>query len=106
MGFGYKIPQTRHCKEVFSLLKFWREAYSSSRFFAFSFIFSHFLTRQTPSEDDNSKDERLKPIILEVEGHWAKDLRQAEGFHGSHAGIHYYYCSPFLTLGFDPFESP
>ena len=30
-------------------------------------------------------------------------LRQAEGFHVFHTGIHCHYCSPFLTLGFDPF---
>ena len=44
--------------------------------------FSHFLTSQTPSEDDNSEDEWLEPLLLEVEGHWAKDLRQTEGSHG------------------------
>ena len=46
----------------------WIEENTGALFFfsplslSFSLIFSHFLGNQTPSEDDNSEDERLKPL--------------------------------------------
>ena len=72
-----------------------------SHFLSFSF---HFLTSQTPSEDENSEDERLELLLLEVEGHLAQDLEQNEEFLVFHAGTHCHPCSPF-TLGLDSFDS-
>ena len=46
---------------------FWGEAFSSPVFFLYCSLFFHFLFyflgSQTPSEDDNSEDERLKPFL-------------------------------------------
>ena len=60
----------------------------SSRSFPFSFTSSHFLTSQTPSEDDNLEDEWLEPHFLGVEGYWSKDLRKTEGSHVFNTGNH------------------
>ena len=41
-------------------------------FLSLSFTFFHFLTSQTPLDDDKSRDARLKPLILEgkATGYW------------------------------------
>ena len=41
-----------------------------SHFLSFSF---HFLTSQTPFEDENSEDEWLEPFPLDVKGCWVQD---------------------------------
>ena len=56
-------------------------------FLSLSFTFLHFLTSQTPLDDDKSRDARLKPLILEGEGHWILVLRQAACSHAFHACI-------------------
>ena len=73
----------------------------------FSLIFLHFLIGQTPSEDDNSEDEWLEPLTPSRRRLLGKRSGgKLRGYLFFHAGIHCHYCSPFLTLGFDPFESP
>ena len=52
-----------------------------------SFIFLHFLTSQTPLDDDKSRDARLKPLILEGEGHCVLVLREAACSHAFHVYI-------------------
>ena len=47
----------------FLLLKFWKACRTSSLFLSFCLIFFSFLTGQTPSEDDFSEDDGLKPLI-------------------------------------------
>ena len=44
-------------------------------FLSFSFTFLHFLTIQTPLDDDKSRDAWLRPLILEEESHWIPVLR-------------------------------
>ena len=64
--FGwYIMPKQHFVKTVFVfLLNFWKACQTSSRllfiFLSFSF---HFITSKTPSEDDNSEDEWLNPLI-------------------------------------------
>ena len=58
-------------------IKLTGEAFSSPAFLnfsPFSLIFLALLGSQTPSEDDNSEDEWLKPFLLEAEGCWVQDL--------------------------------
>ena len=63
--FGwYIMPKQHFVKTVLVLLlNFWESCRTSSRLLSFSLIFSHFLTSQTPSEDDNSEDEWLNPLL-------------------------------------------
>ena len=78
--------------------KFWAQKLSACLFPVFSFFFSliflsfsrHFLGIQTPSEDDNLEDERLKPFFLGVGGHWAWDRRQLRVFPCFNGGIFYH----------------
>ena len=56
-------------------------------FLSLSFTFLHFLTSQTPLDDEKSRDARLKPLILEGEGHLVLVLRQAACSHAFHACI-------------------
>ena len=70
LGFGQYISPKLHCnRETFfgSLIKFLGAMLSTSpalfHFLSFSLTFSHFLTSQTGSEDDNSQEEKLKPFF-------------------------------------------
>ena len=69
--FGTKLP-----------FPLWFVIFSSS-----SFTFLHFLTFQTPLDDDKSRDARLKPLILGGEGHWVLVLRQVACSHAFHVCI-------------------
>ena len=62
-GLAIKAPRLDTVRSS-SLIKFlfgW-EAFSTSRSFPVSLIFSHFLGSQTPSEDGNSEDEWLETL--------------------------------------------
>ena len=57
------MPKQHFVKTVLVLLlNFWEACRTSSRFLSVSFIFFSFLTSQTPSKDDFSEDEWLKPL--------------------------------------------
>ena len=106
-GFDYKIPKTRHCGDgLINKVFFLGEAFGSPVFgFTFSplsLIFSPFLGCQTPSKDDNSEDEQLKPFFLGVEGYWAGDRRQLRVFPCFNGGIFYHLWFQ-LNVGFNPF---
>ena len=47
---------------------------------AFSIIFLHFLTDQTPFENDFSEDEWLKPPFSRSKRHWAREPKPMKGF--------------------------
>ena len=53
------MPETRLCND--HSLKIGIKLPGEASFF--SFIFLHFLIGQTPSKDDNSKDEWLEPLL-------------------------------------------
>ena len=61
-----KDPRRDTVKDSSPLIKFLGGKLSAllalSHYLSFSLTFSPFLTSQTPSEDDNSKDERLEPL--------------------------------------------
>ena len=74
LGFGQYISPKLHCnqEETFWIIKkvfFSAKLSDSPAFFIFSYFlsfsltFSHFLTSQTPFEDDNLEDERLEPFF-------------------------------------------
>ena len=69
LGFGQYISPKHHCKrETFWIInKVFGGKLSAPpslfHFLSFSLTFSPFLTSQTPSEDDNSEDEQLKPFF-------------------------------------------
>ena len=63
----------------------------------------HFLGSQTPSKDDNSEDERLKPFLLEAEGCWVQDL-EATGGPLFFTQVVTIVCVLLFT-GVDPFDS-
>ena len=86
-GGGWKLLQ----EASFSLF------YSPCLSFSF-----HFLGSQTPSEDDNSEDKRLKPFFLGVEGHWARDRRQLRVF-PCFNGYIFYHLWFQSNVGFNPF---
>ena len=54
------MPKEHLVNELFDLLKFEKLVKEAPLFLS---IFFHFLTSQTLSEDDNSNNERLNPLL-------------------------------------------
>ena len=84
--------------------KFWEKlsALLFPTLFFFSSLSLFFSAAKHTFEDDNSKDIRLKPFLLEVEGCWVQDLKAGEGSPIFHAGTHWQFLFPLNSR----FKSP